>query len=151
MTSVLYDIADFIVDHIGYYVAFVVPFTLCILIILRQIYLMRIDLVVVAGILAIAPMFTPFATDLAGLPFFTWLNHDLQLNQTLKVAAVVLIALFSISMFAGGFTYIPAARTGSLGRRVTFSPAGCDLCHVRKFCALFFIFRAGDDFNEWLW
>lgn len=99
--SIIYTIADLANSTLGYGIVRFFPAVFVAAVLVRQARRFRLDLSIVAMLLAAYPMLTPLAADLGGHHYFTALNYDLQGDTTLKVAAILLILLFCVAMWFG--------------------------------------------------
>ena len=99
--TVLYELAKLLNDAFGYGTAILAPLLLVLVLIVWQIRKMSFDIKIFAVTLSIYPAFTPVISHFMGYKYFTMLNYDLQQDFALKVAAVMLISLFTAFVLLG--------------------------------------------------
>lgn len=99
--STIYQVASWANDVFGYRAMTALPLVFFVLLVVRQFRLFRLNLPIVAMVLAALPMLSPFATDMSGHLYYTALNHGLQADNDLKTAAILLVLLFCVTFYAG--------------------------------------------------
>lgn len=97
----IYDFAAALHFSLGYWPSILIPLALIGVLIGWQLKVARFNLAIFLAIFSLSPAVTPFATELMGFEYFTMLNYDLQQDQTLKIAATLLISSFVASLIFG--------------------------------------------------
>jgi hypothetical protein len=101
MNSILYSISEGAIFAFGYTFCTFVPVIFIFYCVYVQIKKFRLSLTILAVLLSIYPTITPILTELFGYQYFTYLNYRLQQDEALKVSAIILISIFSISIILG--------------------------------------------------
>lgn len=144
--SIIYAIADLANSTLGYGIVRFFPAVFVAAVLVRQARRFRLDLTVVAMLLAIYPALTPLAADLGGYTYFTLLNHNLQGDSSLKIAAILLILLFCVAMWFGsrGEATITAPSERMIFSSAAFIPLGMVmLVLLVAYLETDFVLRAG--------
>lgn len=101
MNTTLYDISALLLRVADLKFLMVVPIGLIIVTVIYQTRVIRLELLHVLVALSALPMLVPFLAELGGFKYITWMNHGLQHDQALKLAAFLLIFIFTYSVLVG--------------------------------------------------